>query len=77
MSAFSVELAAIPPFTQVAIFSMALSMQDVLVRGTYQGARRLGGVKCGVVQVDWVYNSMPPKPQQIYPEVPIQTITEF
>lgn len=75
--AFKEELAAIPPFTPVALFSMALTMQDVLVRGVYQGTRRLGGVKCGAVQVDWVYNSMPPKPQQIYPEVPIQTITEF
>ena len=77
LSAFTNELVAIPPFTPVAVFSMALTMQDVLVRGTYQGTRRLGGVKCGIVQVDWVYNSMPPKPQQIYPEVSIQTITEF
>lgn len=77
VSAFSQELAAIPAYTPVAVFSMALSMQDVLVRGTYQGTKRLSGFKCGVVQVDWVYNSMPPKPQQIYPEVPIETITEF
>jgi hypothetical protein len=75
--AFGTELAEIPPFTPVAVFSMALSMQDVLVRGTYQGVKRLAGIKCGIVQVDWVYNSMPPKPQQIYPEVPIETITEF
>lgn len=75
--AFGEELAEIPPYTPVAVFSMALTMEDVLVRGTYQGTRRLAGIKCGVVQVDWVYNSMPPKPQQIYPEVPIETITEF
>jgi hypothetical protein len=77
LSAFTDELMVIPPFTPVAVFSMALTMQDVLVRGTYQDMRRLGGIKCGIVQVDWVYNSMPPKPQQVYPEVPIQTITEF
>lgn len=77
VSAFSQELAAIPAYTPVAVFSMALSMQDVLVRGTYQGTKRLGGFKCGVVQVDWVYNSMPPTPMQIYPEVPIETITNF
>ena len=76
-SAFGKDLAEIPPFTPVAVFSMALSMQDVLVRGTYQGTKRLGGIKCGIVQVDWVYNSMPPKPQQIYPEVPIETVTNF
>lgn len=77
LSAFESELAAIPPYTPVAVFSMALTMQDVLVRGTYQGIKRLGGVNCGIVQVDWVYNSMPPTPQQIYPEIPIETITQF
>ena len=77
LGAFGDELAKIPTYTPVAVFSMALSMQDVLVRGTYQGVKRLGSFNCGVVQVDWVYNSMPPKPQQIYPEVPIETITEF
>lgn len=75
--AFGRELEAIPPFTSVAILSMALTMQDVLVRGTYQGSKRIGGIKTGVLQVDWVYNSMPPKPQQIYPPVPVETITEF
>ena len=77
ISTFTEELSTIPPYTPVAIFSMALTMQDVLVRGTYQGIKRLGGAKCGIVQVDWVYNSMPPKPQQIYPSIPIETITEF
>jgi hypothetical protein len=75
--AFGEELAAIPPFTTVAILSMALSMQDVLVRGTYQGSKRIAGIKTGILQVDWVYNSMPPKPQQIYPPVAVETITEF
>ena len=56
---------------------MALTMEDVLVRGTYQGAKRIAGIKCGVVQLDWVYNPMPPKPQQIYPEVPLEAVKEF
>lgn len=75
--AFAGELGGIPPYTPVAILSMALSMQDVLVRGTYQGAKRLAGIKTGIVQVDWVYNAMPPKPQQIYPPVAVEAITDF
>jgi hypothetical protein len=75
--AFGEELAAIPPFTPVAILSMALSMQDVQVRGTYQGSKKVCGIQTGVLQVDWVYNSMPPKPMQIYPPVPVETITQF
>jgi hypothetical protein len=36
----------------VAVFGMALTMEDVLVRGIYQGAKRLAGFKCGIVQAD-------------------------
>jgi hypothetical protein len=38
---------------------MALTMEDVLVRGIYQGAKRLAGFKCGIVQLDWAYNATP------------------
>ena len=61
----------------LVVFGMALTMEDVLVRGTYQGAKRIAGIKCGVVQLDWAYNPMPPVPLQIYPPVPVQTVTEF
>ena len=75
--AFGDELASIPAFTPVAVFGMALTMEDVLVRGVYQGARRVAGIKCGVVQLDWAYNPMPPTPRQIFPEVPVEAVTEF
>jgi hypothetical protein len=29
------------------------------------------------VKVDWVYNPMPPKPQQIYPPVKVEAVTDF
>jgi len=61
----------------VAVFGMALTMEDVLVRGTYQGSKNIAGIKCGIVQLDWVYNSMPPTPRQIYPEVIIEAVREF
>ena len=75
--AFGDELAQIPAYTPVSVFGMALTMEDVLVRGTYQGARRLAGIKCGLVQLDWVYNPMPPTPKQIYPVLPITQVREF
>ena len=75
--AFGDELEQILRYTPLAVFGMALSMEDVLVRGTYQGAKRIVGIKCGVVQLDWAYNPMPPVPQQIYPQVPVKTVTEF
>jgi len=75
--AFGAELEEIPAYTPVAVFGMALTMEDVLVRGTYQGARRLAGFKCGVVQLGWAYNPMPPIPRQIYPPLPVEAVTEF
>lgn len=75
--AFGDELERIPAYTPVALFGMALTMEDVLVRGTYQGARHVLGMKCGVVQLDYAYNPMPPKPLQIYPAVPLEAVREF
>ena len=75
--AFGSELEQIPAFTPVAVFGMALTMEDVLVRGTYQGSKRVLGMKCGVVQLDYAYNPMPPKPAQIYPDVPLVAVVEF
>lgn len=68
-SVYSDELAAIPAGADLAVFSMALTMEDVLLRGKYLGTRRVGGIKAGVAAVDWVYNPMPP--------VGLQAITKF
>nr|MBP9041831.1 hypothetical protein [Anaerolineaceae bacterium] len=77
LGAYGRELEEITANTTVAIFGMALSMEDVLVRGSFEGIRNLAGMKFGVVKLDWVYNSMPPKPVQIYPEVPMEAVREF
>jgi len=76
-SVYTGELEAIPAGADMAVFSMALTMEDVLLRGKYQGLRRMGGVKVGVVAVDWVYNPMPPTPGQVYPAVELKPVTEF
>lgn len=76
-SVYTDELNAIPAGAEVAVFSMALTMEDVLLRGEYLGVRRLAGVKAGVVAVDWVYNPMPPVTGQIYPPVRVAAVEEF
>lgn len=75
-SVYGDELAAIPSRASVAVFGMSLDMEDVLLRGEWR-VERVGGVRCGVVNVDWVYNPMPPKPQQIYPELALEPVTIF
>ena len=77
VSAYKDELQAISEDTAVAVFGMSLDMEDVLMRGTFQGIRRMGGFRCGVVDVSWVYNSMPPVPQQIYPALDLEPVTSF
>jgi len=75
--AFAEDLLAIPQGETVAVFCMSLQMEDVLMRGEYQGLRTLAGIRCGSVRVNWVYNPMPPKPQQIYPRVNVEAVTSF
>ena len=76
-SVFTPELESIPTGAALAVFGMALTMEDVLVRGVYEGIRRLGGFRCGSVKVDWVYNPMPPTPGQVYPEVELEPVRNF
>jgi len=77
LSAFGDELRDIPANISVAVFGLSFSMEDVLLRGTYVGVSRVGGVKCGKVEIDWVYNSMPPVPQQVYPPIEVEPVTDF
>jgi len=75
--AYGSELRRIPPGTEVAVFCLTMGMEDVLVRGTFRGFRRHRGIRLGTVDIQWVYNSMPPAHGQIYPEVPLEPVTEF
>ena len=75
--AYGQDLEAIPQGTAVAVFAMSLQMEDVLMRGEFRGLRRMAGVRCGSVRVNWVYSPMPPKPQQIYPRVALEPVTDF
>ena len=77
VSAYGDELRAIPAGATVALFAMSLDMEDVLVRGAYQGIKRWSGADCAGVTVDWVYNSMPPVAGQIYPLLPLEAVRDI
>ena len=74
---FKNELRQVPDKSKIAIYALNLKMQSVLVRGVFQGYQRHLGTSLGVLDIDWVYNSMPPGHGQIYPEVKLEPITEF
>jgi len=76
-SAFTRELESIPDGASLALFAMSLSMEAVLLRGTYLGLGRVGGLRAGSAAIEWVYNSMPPVPGQVYPPLPVEAVTKF
>ena len=71
------ELASIPKGATVAVFSMTMKMEDILVRGVYNGIQRFRGVRLGIVDITWAYNSMPPVHGQIYPETALEPVSIF
>ena len=60
-------LSKLEPGTHVSILGMNLDLENVLVKGTFQGFRETITGKLGSVGINQVYNSMPPKPRYIYP----------
>jgi hypothetical protein len=74
---YGADLEDVPDGATVAIYGMSLNMETVLMRGRYQGMQRTAGIRCGAARIDWVYSPMPPKPQQIYPQVALEPVTSF
>ncbi|TAL31365.1 MAG: pyridoxamine 5'-phosphate oxidase family protein [Spirochaetes bacterium] len=76
-AAYGDELERIPAGASVAVFGMTFDMEDVLVRGTFGGFSRSRGFRLGTVDIEWVYNSMPPVQGQVYPATELKPVTEF
>ena len=71
------DLAAIADNTPVAVFGLTMAMENVLVRGRFTRKPGFLGRPLAVIDIDWVYNSMPPCHGQIYPETELLPITNF
>ncbi|HET9062689.1 MAG TPA: hypothetical protein VFO62_05320, partial [Candidatus Binatia bacterium] len=61
--------ASIPDDADVAVFALDRELHSVLLRGRATGRGRIAGSSLSTLDIDWVYNSMPPKHGQIYPQV--------
>jgi hypothetical protein len=61
--------ASIPDDADVAVFALDRELHSVLLRGRATSRRSVAGVSMSALDIDWVYNSMPPKHGQIYPQV--------
>lgn len=60
---YSNELSNIKSGTKVAVMGLNLDMENVLIKGTFTKH----SFKTGVIDIERVYNSMPPKHGYIYP----------
>jgi len=71
------EIAKIPAGTDVAVFCVALTMEDVLVRGKLSSPGLSLPVRLRTVEIEMVYNSMPPNQRVIYPDTELEAVTSF
>jgi len=74
---FGRELASLALGVQVAVYAINLEMESVLVRGPLVGFSRRAGFGVGTVEVNWVYNSMPPLPGVVYPRAELLAVDSF
>lgn len=74
---YSQEIKKLSPGREVAVLGLTLDMEDVLIKGKFQGFRRTIGGNLGIVDIEQVYNSMPPKHGYVYPEEKLEAVTEF
>lgn len=73
-SQFADDLEAIPPGVKVGAFALDFETRSLLVKGTYEGIRH----KRGAINIEQVYNSMPPKAGMVYPELAVaKKVTSF
>lgn len=75
--AYADELKALKAGANVAVYCCNLDMQSVLIRGTFNGYHRQKLMEMGAIDIEWVYNSMPPIHEQIYPEIDLKAVVNF
>ena len=76
-AAYKEELGTLRQGSNVAIFGLTMEMEDVLTRGVFTGLEKHRGITLGCVDINWVYNSMPPTPGQIYPASELKAVEIF
>ncbi len=65
------------PGMNMAVFCLKTSLESVLVRGKFAGFKRIRGILSGVIEINWVYNSMAPNAGRIYPKTKLEPVEDF
>ncbi len=72
---FKNEIRKIPENCKAAVLFVNLGMESVLAKGTF--TKMSGLIRHGQLDIERVYNSMPPFAGYVYPQVPIKKVSEF
>jgi len=75
--AYREELYRLKKGGKVAVFGLTMDMEDILIRGTFQGFKSYFSIQLGIIDIEWVYNSMPPIHGQIYPTKELKPVVNF
>lgn len=62
------------PGTPAALLAMNLAMESVLIRGSLGAFRGAGPLGAAVMEVEEVYNTMPPKAGPVWPPPPLEPV---
>jgi hypothetical protein len=71
------DLVPIPEGAKASIFSFNMSMESLLALGTYRVSRKSGISRLGVLEIEEVYNPMPPIPGRVWPAPALEPVREF
>ena len=78
LSQFKDDLIQIPEGSKVAVYALNMELENQLVNGTFIGFQKYRGIQYGIIEIDEIYNSMPPFPGTIYPELKVRPkVTNF
>ena len=77
MQPYGDELTRIPDGARVAVYFTNMQLQSVMLKGIFRGVGRRCGVKSGFIDVEMVYNPMPPASGYIFPREPLAKVTDF
>ena len=67
LTQFKKDLAVIEKGAKVAFFALDTELRSILVKGTFLGIKKSVGISFGHMDIETVYNTMPPIPGVVYP----------
>jgi len=77
-SLFREQLEGIPKNSKVAVFGMTMDFVAQVVKGSFLGFQKSRNINLGLIEIEEVYNSAPPLPGKIYPNLEVlPEITDF